>query len=167
MNRYILQPPDDLPLRDIHLPPAPPWWPPAPGWWVLFFSVCVAILLAYWLYRRARRTRIWRERILAEIQQLAARHPRDDAAYAAALHQLLRRAAWRYAADAHHLQGDPWRSVLAQMPVDAATLDTLMTLEARMYQPHAPFDRVAVEQAVRRWLLATLRHIKPMETGHA
>ena len=25
----------ELPLRDIHEPPAPPWWPPAPGWWIV------------------------------------------------------------------------------------------------------------------------------------
>ena len=167
MNGHFPQTANDLPLRDIHLPPNPPWWPPAPGWWVLAAVVCVAVVLAWLLYRRARRARIWRERVLAEMRQLADRHAHDDAAYAAALHQLLRRAAWRYAADAHHLQGDAWRKVLAEVPIDAATLDTLMTLEARMYQPHAAFDRAAVEDALRRWLQAAWRRMKPLETGRA
>ena len=161
------QTPDDVPLRDIHLPPNPPWWPPAPGWWVLLILVCVAVALGCWRVRRACRARIWRERVLAEFQSLAERHARDDAAYAAALHQLLRRAARRYAADAHHLQGEPWRRVLAQVNVDAATLDTLMTLEARMYRPHADFDRAAVESAARRWLQAAWRHMQPLETSRA
>ena len=156
-----------LPLRDIHLPPDPPWWPPAPGWWVLLAVACVLLLAGLWLYRRARRTRIWRARVRAELRRLGERYSRDEMAYAAALHQLLRRAAWRYAADAHHLQGEPWRRVLAQVPVDSATLDTLMTLEARMYQPHAEFDRVAVEAAVHRWLHAAWRRMKPLEQDHA
>jgi hypothetical protein len=151
----------------VKRPSDPPWWPPAPGCWVVFVVVCVALVLGYVLLRRMRRARIWRARVLAEIRQLADRYPNDDAAYAAALHQLLRRAALRYAADAHHLQGEPWRGVLAQVPVDAATLDTLMTLEASMYQPGATFDRIAVEGAVRRWLQAAWRRIKPLETGHA
>lgn len=167
MSQQLPQASSDLPLRDIHLPPDPPWWPPAPGWWVLFVVVCAAFVLGFVLLRRMRRTRIWRERVMAEIRLLADRHPSDDAAYAAALHQLLRRAAWRYAVDAHHLQGEPWRRVLAQVPVDAATLDTLMTLEASMYQPGATFDRVEVEEAVRRWLQAAWRRMKPLETGHA
>ena len=167
MNQQLPQPSGDLPLRDIHLPPDPPWWPPAPGWWVLLALVCVAVVVGYLLLRRMRRARIWRERLIAEIRQLADRHPSDDAAYAAALHQLLRRAAWRYAADAHHLQGEPWRQVLAQVSVDEVTLDTLMTLETRMYQPHADFDRAAVEAAVRRWMQAAWRRMRPLETGHA
>ena len=156
-----------LPLRDIHLPPDPSWWPPAPGWWVLLVVACVLLLAGFWLYRRARSARIWRERVRAEIRRLGDRYARDEMAYAAALHQLLRRAAWRYAADAHHLQGEPWRRVLAQVPVDNATLDTLMTLEARMYQPHAEFDRIAVEAAVHRWLHAAWRRVKPLERDHA
>ncbi|GLQ92405.1 DUF4381 family protein [Dyella acidisoli] len=167
MRGHFPQTADSLPLRDIHLPPNPPWWPPAPGWWVLVAIVCAAAVLGYLLYRRARRARVWRERVLAEVRRLADRHAHNDAAYATALHQLLRRAAWRYAEDAHHVQGEPWRHVLAQVSVDDVTLDTLMTLEARMYQPHAEFDRAAVEEAVRRWLQAAWRRMKPMEMGRA
>nr|WP_284334047.1 DUF4381 domain-containing protein [Dyella flagellata] len=159
--------PDSLPLRDIHLPPNPSWWPPAPGWWLLFGVICVAVGIGCLGYRRMRNARIWRARILAEIRQLANRHAHDDVAYATALHQLLRRAALRYAADAHHLQGEPWRRVLARVSVNDATLDTLMTLEARMYQPRAGFDRAAVEAAAQCWLQAAWRQVKPMEAGHA
>lgn len=160
-------PKDRLPLRDIHLPPDPSWWPPAPGWWLVLALAVVLLVTAYLFYRRARRARIWRARVLHEIRQLADRHAHDDIAYATALHQLLRRAVWRYSAGAHHLQGEPWRHALAQVPVDDATLDTLMTLEARMYQPHAQFNRTAVEEAAHRWLHAAWRRMKPQERGHA
>lgn len=163
MSRQLPQAPGDLALRDIHLPPAPPWWPPAPGWWVLLGVLCVASIAAYLIYRRAHRERIWREQILAEIPSLAARHPHDDIAYAASLHQLLRRAARRYAIDAHQVQGDRWRQVLAQVPVDTITVDTLMMLEARMYRPHAEFDRVVMQSAVYRWLQSALRHAKRID----
>lgn len=166
MNSRLPQP-SDLPLRDIHLPPDPPWWPPAPGWWIVLVVVGTALVMGYVLYRRRRSARIWREQVLAEIRQLSVRHAHDDAAYATALHQLLRRAARRYATDAHHLQGESWRRVLAQVPVDDATLDVLMTLEARMYQPHAKFDRDKVENAAHRWLHAARQHVRPMERRHA
>jgi Domain of unknown function (DUF4381) len=166
MNRVL---PQDLALRDIHLPPAPSWWPPAPGWWLLFGGICLASFAAYLIYRRMRRIRIWQARILAEIPALAARHPDDDVAYASALHQLLRRVARRYAIDAHQLQGERWRKVLAQVPIDTATLDTLMKLEARMYQQHAEFDRAAMQAAALRWLQSALRNTKEMvkEPRHA
>lgn len=32
-------------LRDIHLPPMPPWWPPAPGWWLLGLGALAAVAL--------------------------------------------------------------------------------------------------------------------------
>jgi hypothetical protein len=48
--------PEQLPLRDIHLPPPIPWWPPAPGWWALLFIILGAGLLAWGLYRRPRTT---------------------------------------------------------------------------------------------------------------
>jgi len=99
LNRLLPQSAGDLPLRDVHLPPQPSWWPPAPGWWVLLAVACVVAISTCLLYRRARRARRWRTSVMNELRQLAERHA-DDAAYAAALHQLLRRAAWRYAPDA-------------------------------------------------------------------
>jgi hypothetical protein len=158
---------DALVLRDIHMPPGPAWWPPAPGWWVLLGAICLIAIMAWLFYRGARRKRVERQRILAEIELLAARYADDDAAYAASLHQLLRRAARRYASDAHLLQGPHWRQVLARVPVDDKTIDALMTLDARMYQPHADFDRLHVQAAARRWLGASLQQAKLTETGHA
>lgn len=158
---------DALVLRDIHVPPAPPWWPPAPGWWVLLGLVCLIAIAAWLFYRHAHKKRIIRQRILAEIERLSANHPNDDAAYAASLHQLLRRAARRYAADAHLIQGDSWRQVLARVHVDDATLDALMTLDARMYRPQADFDRSRVEAAARQWLDAALRHTGSVEVTDA
>jgi hypothetical protein len=167
MKGAFADPQDGLVLRDIHLPPNPAWWPPAPGWWVLFGIMFLALIVTLLLYRDARKKRLVRQRILAEIGLVAARHPDDDTAYAASLHQLLRRAARRYASDAHRSQGAQWRQVLARVPVDEATLDALMTLDERMYQPHARFDRPSVQAAMHRWLNASLRQMTVTETGHA
>jgi Domain of unknown function (DUF4381) len=160
MNGLFPQPQSDVALRDVHMPPAPPWWPPAPGWWVLFGVICFALVLVFLFYRRWHRVRARRQQILAELQTLASRHSSDDVAYASSLHQLLRRAARRYALDAHQRQGEGWREVLARVPVDTATLDALMTLDARMYQPRADFDRTGVQAAAYRWLDTALRHEK-------
>ena len=40
--------PDNLPLRDIHLPDSVSWWPPAIGWWlVLVLSLLLIGVLIY------------------------------------------------------------------------------------------------------------------------
>jgi hypothetical protein len=161
------QPQDGPVLRDIHMPPAPSWWPLAPGWWVLLALVCALAIVLWLIYRGAAKKHRMRERILAEIEEVSARHPHDDAAYAASLHQLLRRAARRYAIDAHSSQGERWKQVLSQVSVDSSIVDALMTLDARMYQPHTTFDRARVEAAARRWLDAALRHGNTPEAGHA
>jgi hypothetical protein len=47
--------PENLPLRDIHLPDPVSWWPPAPGWWILtiaFFGLIGAF--AWWRSRQRR-----------------------------------------------------------------------------------------------------------------
>lgn len=46
-----------LPLRDIHLPGAVPWWPPAPGWWLLLGALLAAVAWALWQRYRTRRVR--------------------------------------------------------------------------------------------------------------
>lgn len=48
--------PEDLLLRDIHLPDPVAWWPPAIGWWLLIaLALTIAFALFAWFRRRARR----------------------------------------------------------------------------------------------------------------
>jgi hypothetical protein len=145
-------------LRDIHLPPPPSWWPPAPGWWALA-ALCVLALLGAWLLlRRSRRTHQARARVLAELDQLAARHAldHDDAALASGLHQLLRRVARRWDPASAQARGEAWHAAIARVPVDAATLQKLSALEQALYRPQ-PLDVAATVDAVRRWLTLALR----------
>jgi hypothetical protein len=37
--------PEQIPLRDLHLPEAVGWWPLAPGWWVLLGVAAVVLLV--------------------------------------------------------------------------------------------------------------------------
>lgn len=93
-----------LVLRDIHQPPAPPWWPPAPGWWWLAAGVVLVGLLALALHLRRRCRRAVRERLFDEAL-VAARTPAEQVA---AMSELLRRAARQRDPDADRLQGEAW-----------------------------------------------------------
>ena len=42
--------PQEIPLRDLHLPAMTDWWPLAPGWWLLLL---LAVFAALWALRRA------------------------------------------------------------------------------------------------------------------
>jgi hypothetical protein len=95
--------PSDLPLRDVHLPPAPSWWPPAPGWWIVVVVLLSCILVAlFWMQRRQRRYRLWRQGFDATCGREAT------PGHVAAMSELLRRAARRADADADRLQGEAW-----------------------------------------------------------
>ncbi|HEY1589294.1 MAG TPA: DUF4381 family protein [Rhodanobacter sp.] len=149
-------------LRDIHLPPAPSWWPPAPGWWGLAALLLLALLLGTWWWRRHRRGIRRREQVLHELDGLARQYQRDgdQSALASGLHQLLRRVARRHDAMAAQQRGDAWRRTLARVPVDAFTLDRLLTLEQAIYRPQPSFDHAAVVAAVRQWLSLALKPAK-------
>lgn len=98
----------ELPLRDIHQPPAPPWWPPAPGWWWLAAVVLALLVFAAWWWLRARRRRAAIVRLFDE-RLHAANTPVERVA---AMSELLRRAARRRDPAADRLQGDAWLAFL-------------------------------------------------------
>jgi len=103
--------PADLPLHDVHLPPAPSWWPPAMGWWWVFIIMAVLVMgllvgAAYWYYRRTRQAR-WLA--LFDRQLAKADNP---AAQLAVASELLRRAARRVDRKAVQLQGKRWLAFL-------------------------------------------------------
>lgn len=94
---------DALVLRDVHVPPAPSLWPPAPGWWLVIGVVALVLVFgAILLWRRRRRLRTW-QRMFDE----ASLAP-QPALQAAAISELLRRAARRVDAKADRLHGEEW-----------------------------------------------------------
>lgn len=97
-----------LVLRDVHLPPAPPWWPPAPGWWILAGLLLVAGVAGWFMRRRRARSRDAALRWFDASMQGAATPPERLARAS----ELLRRAARRLRPDADRLQGEDWLAFL-------------------------------------------------------
>lgn len=101
---------DGLVLRDIHAPPAPPWWPPAPGWWMVALALLIAVgALAVWARRRRRRA----DAIARLFDDALSRAP-TPAERIAAMSELLRRAARRVDPAADRLGGEAWLHFLDQ-----------------------------------------------------
>lgn len=142
-------------LRDIHLPPTPPWWPPAPGWWLVFGLLCGLLLLGIWQWRRWLNRRRQRQQLLTELKQFAQAHrlDGDDAVLATRLHQLLRRVARRHVPQATQQRGAAWRQTLSTVTPDSATLESLLVLEQTMYRKDTRFEADTAITATRRWLL--------------
>lgn len=91
--------PEQLPLRDLHLPEAIGWWPLAPGWWVLIalamLGLCYLLYKAFlkWRWNAARRMAL---RELARVQD-EYESGLDAVTLATELSQLLRRTMLAYA----------------------------------------------------------------------
>ena len=115
----------NLPLRDIHMPPAPPLWPLAPGWWlVIAGGLAIALGALAWRWRRRRRLRR-----IAQLFDAAVQQAPDGAARVAAMSDLLRRAARRIDPAADTLAGDDWLRFLDRglpMPVFSAGAAALL-----------------------------------------
>ncbi len=140
----------NLPLRDVHLPPAPPWWPPAPGWWlVLVALLAVVALLWWWRARRRRREQRWM-RLFDDGVALAAT-PVDEVAAIAAL---LRRAARTHQPGAELLQGQAWLEFLDEPGSRAFSDGDGQLLLDGGYRP-----RVDAEAATRLRVLARRRFL--------
>jgi integrase len=96
--------PNELPLRDIHLPAAPGLWPPAPGWWLLAAILLAIAIFALWYRARRRRRREALLRVFDETVSAARGAPEQIAA----MSELLRRASRRRDPKADRLHGDEW-----------------------------------------------------------
>ena len=110
--------PEELPLRDLHLPEAAGWWPLAPGWWVLIALLAAGLIWLLWKqFRRwqantARRTALRRLALIRrEFEQGA-----DAGLLGKQLSELLRRGMLAYAPrdEVAGLTGERWLEWLDQ-----------------------------------------------------
>lgn len=104
--------PEQIPLRDLHLPDPVGWWPLAPGWWVLItLAVAGIVYLLYRQYRRWRHNRL-RRIALSELSRVYNnyRQGTDALTLAKDISELLRRAMLAYSprAEVAGLTGEQW-----------------------------------------------------------
>ena len=104
--------PDDIPLRDLHLPDMTGWWPLAPGWWVLLGILLIGMIVL--IRRQHRRWRVMAPKRFA-LKQLAAigrdfERGADAVVLGKELSELTRRAMLAYAPrdEVAGLVGDDW-----------------------------------------------------------
>lgn len=141
-------------LHDIQAPTAPGWWPPAPGWWFVMLGSLLLPLLVPRLWRYQRRYWQRRRRIRA-LDALSRRQDLDDAQFAAAVSQILKRAALsHYQRDqVAALYGRDWLAFLdAQMAGQAFSQGCGQVLARAPYQAQAQVDRSALSHLARHWL---------------
>jgi hypothetical protein len=104
--------PDQLPLRDLHLPEPIGWWPLAPGWWLVIVLVLIGLgwlLLQVWRRYQFHAPRRYAVRELAAIEaEYLAR--RDPVTLGQQLSELLRRSMLAYAPrhEVAGLTGEAW-----------------------------------------------------------
>ncbi len=104
--------PDQLPLRDLHLPEPIGWWPLAPGWWLV---IALVLFVLGWLLLRAWRKyqfhapRRYAIRELAAVESEYLEH-RNPVTLGQQLSELLRRAMMAYAPrhEVAGLTGEAW-----------------------------------------------------------
>lgn len=142
--------PEQIPLRDIHLPEAVGWWPLAPGWW--FLIALAAIAAGYGLYRLFLRWRgnAARRVALGELARVRREFAAGASAQALAkeLSELLRRGMLAYAprAEVAGLTGERWLAWLDRgLPDKPFTSGPGRSLESLPYlRPDAVSDDVDV-----------------------
>jgi len=139
--------PNDLPLRDIHLPAEVSSWPLAPGWWVLLVLLIVGVVSA-WRYWRGRRLR---RLALGRLEQLTGL---PDAELATALSRLLRQAVISHFPQNYAgLSGRDWLDFLDRPFTDRPFSQGVgRCLLDAPYRADAQIDNAALIDLCRRWL---------------
>lgn len=149
--------PEELPLRDIHLPPEISAWPPAPGWWLLAALLIGLLVLVFRLWRR--RQPIYRKQVvqpaLQELQRIEADYAHDPAEMIRQLSVLLRRSAISLHGRRQiaGLTGAEWLTFLDQQQrgeVFGTRFADMLTQQP--YREQVKGDAEALASVVRDWL---------------
>lgn len=104
--------PEQIPLRDLHLPETFGWWPLAPGWWIVFGLLLIVLGFALQRYREYRARNMVRRHALARLDELLTEYEthRNVVSFSARVSELLRRTMLAYAPRQHvaGLTGEQW-----------------------------------------------------------
>jgi hypothetical protein len=104
--------PEQIPLRDLHLPEVISWWPLAPGWWLVIAIVVAGLGYSIRLYLRKYARGAARRHALRQFNALTAEFEQhhDAVAFTSHLSELLRRTMLAYAPrnEVAGLTGDAW-----------------------------------------------------------
>lgn len=151
--------PEQIPLRDLHLPDAVGWWPLAPGWWVVIGMAVIACGYLVRLWWRARARGAARRFALQKLQEIVQEFEtgKNPVRFGAGLSELLRRTMLAYAPrqDVAGLTGDAWLEWLDQglaQPVFSNGPGRQL-LDLPYQRPGAEFADADIER-----LVAAVRH---------
>ncbi len=104
--------PEQIPLRDLHLPETVGWWPLAPGWWIVIAIVLIIGFSLLQVYHQRRARGAARRHALRELARLTAEFEQhgNAVAFSSEMSELLRRTMLAYAprAEVAGLTGDAW-----------------------------------------------------------
>ena len=104
--------PEQIPIRDLHLPEAISWWPLAPGWYVVIAIALAVCFYLLHLYSQHRSRGAARRHALRELGRLTADFEKhgDAVAFSSDMSELLRRTMLAYAprSEVAGLTGDAW-----------------------------------------------------------
>jgi len=147
---------DQLPLRDIHLPPAVSWWPPAPGWWALLILLVLLLVVARLLWQRWRHKPL-NKLALQELQAIQDAYDKhgDSQQLLQAISILLRRTCMSYVSrqQAASLTGDAWIRQLNQLGQGDTFSDQLgRQLATGPYSRQPDIDVDVLLASSRQWL---------------
>lgn len=157
--------PEDIPLRDLHLPPPVGWWPPAPGWWLLMAIAAAGLLWFLWRAWQQWRSSAARRIALAELQRYAGAYEQDGdlVTLAKRLSELTRRAMLAYAPreEVARLTGESWLLWLDRgLSVPVFSAGAGRSLESLPYrrsdEKHADVNAIALIEAVKQRLATPL-----------
>ena len=104
--------PEQIPLRDLHLPEAVGWWPLAPGWYAVIGVILIVCLYLLRLYLRRRARGAARRHALKQLARLTAEFEQhgNAVAFSSEMSELLRRTMLAYAPreEVAGLTGEAW-----------------------------------------------------------
>ncbi|MCP4406871.1 MAG: DUF4381 domain-containing protein [Gammaproteobacteria bacterium] len=150
--------PQQLPLRDIHLPEPVSWWPPAPGWWLLLLFILAILIAGLWIHRRRLKKRRSLKRLSrTQFQSLreAYEQHRNPQRLVEDLSILLRRVCIAHypRATTASVTGKAWLELLDQTLEDQRfSKGPGKVLTQAPYRPHAQIDAQALLILCEDWL---------------